>query len=119
MAEINIGKDFNDHPIGRFYSDGEGSGEQFREEVLLKTLKGLRAGEKINIILDDGVEGYGSSFLVEAFAGLVKFGHIKKNDLLDILTFTYKDEDFSFYEEKIYQYIEQAKYKSDEYKGNV
>lgn len=112
MVTINIGKDFSVHPIGRYFSDGAASGEAFRERVLLKAIRGLHAGEKIKIILDDGVDGYGSSFLSEAFAGVVKHGYMKSNELLDLLTFQYNDEDFEFYEMKIKEHISQAIYGS-------
>jgi len=117
MAKLNIGQEFSSHPIGRYYSDGEGSGEQFREEYLKQALALLAEGEKLEVILDDGVEGYGSSFLVEAFAGLIKFGYIKNSDLNEKLSFIYADEDFSFYEKKIFQYIDRAKYGAASYSG--
>lgn len=110
MRKINIGKDFSDHPIGRYRSDGNSSGEVFREEVLIPNLKKLEDNEKIEIILDDGVDGYGSSFLVEAFAGIVKAGIMDSKDLSKRLVFSYSDEDFSFYEGKVRQYIAEAKF---------
>jgi hypothetical protein len=109
MRTINIGKDFSDHPIGRYRSDGDQSGEVFREDYLVPLIKKLASGEKIQIILDDGVDGYGSSFLVEAFAGVVKAGYLSPQKLLQILEFTYSDEDFAFFEEKIREYISEAK----------
>ncbi|WP_141226321.1 DUF4325 domain-containing protein [Photobacterium sanguinicancri] len=75
MAMLNIGTDFSLTPAGRFYSDGSGSGEEFREECLRVKLLALNNNEKLTIILDDGVDGYGSSFLVEGFAGMVKYGY--------------------------------------------
>lgn len=65
---INIAKQFTRFPAGRFYSDGPWSGERFREELLVPALK---TSEIIEIELD-GVAGYGSSFLDEAFGGLVR-----------------------------------------------
>jgi hypothetical protein len=112
LKTINIGKDFSSHPIGRYRSDGDGSGEVFREDYLLPVLSGLVKDEKIEIILDDGVDGYGSSFLVEAFAGVVKVGAMKSEELLNKLIFKYDDQDFNFYEEKIKEYISKAKPKN-------
>jgi len=113
--EINIGKDFSKHPIGRFYSDSDSSGERFREEVLKPILEITKPGEKVVIVLDDGVDGYGSSFLVEAFAGIVKHGYLGNSDLDNLLVFKYQDEDFAFYERKIRQYIKEAKFNSEQY----
>lgn len=108
MTKINIGQDFNDNPIGRFYSDGPGSGEEFREEKLLPALKKLKTNEKLEVIIDDGVDGYGSSFLVEGFAGCVKYGHFKSGELLKKLKIKYDDEEFKFFADKIGQYINEA-----------
>jgi len=110
MKSINVGKEFSDHPIGRYREDGPESGQVFREDHLIPTLKKLKANEKLEIILDDGVEGYGSSFLVEAFAGVVRVGFMKSEDLLGLLTFKYSDDDFSFFEHKIKEYISEASY---------
>jgi hypothetical protein len=115
MKKINIGKDFSPDPAGRFNSDGPGSGEVFREEVLRPMIDQLKGDEKIVIILDDGVEGYGSSFLAEGFAGMVKYGYIKGADLLAKLDIQYEDEDFKFYKNRIIQYITEAKYASEIY----
>jgi hypothetical protein len=67
-VKINIATSFSTEPMGRYLSDGEESGEAFRERVLLPALRGA---EVVEVILD-GTEGYGSSFLDEAFAGLLR-----------------------------------------------
>lgn len=118
MIEINIGKQFSDDPSGRYYTDGKGSGEEFREEVLIPSLNEAKEGsKKILIILDDEVEGYGSSFLVEAFAGVVKFGHMKASDLIELLEFSYDDADFEFYKNRTLQYVNEAKFGSEVYQS--
>lgn len=68
---INIAKDFTRYPGGRFYSDGPYSGEEFRTELLLPVLE---SGDECLIVFD-GARGYGSSFLEEAFGGLVRAGY--------------------------------------------
>lgn len=60
--------DFSCVPAGRYRTDGPQSGEVFREERLIPALK---SGAHLNVILD-GTEGYGSSFLEEAFAGALR-----------------------------------------------
>lgn len=110
---IVIGTDFSSDPSGRYYTDGTSSGEQFREEVLKPSLESCQ--EVITIDLDTNIEGYGSSFLVGAFSGLVKYGYFTKEQLIQRLKFVYKDEDFEFYVKKIQQYINDAQYKSATY----
>jgi hypothetical protein len=68
MKSINIAKDYTRYPAGRFRTDGPFSGEQFREQILEPA---LRIADVVEIELD-GVAGYGSSFLEEAFGGLVR-----------------------------------------------
>ena len=67
---IDIGKDFSRFPAGRYESDGPYNGETFRTKYLLPILKNK---EKVIIELD-GTAGYGSSFLEEAFGGLIRLG---------------------------------------------
>lgn len=65
---INIARDYTRYPAGRFRSDGPYSGQQFREQLLVPA---LGSAEVVSVELD-GVAGYGSSFLEEAFGGLVR-----------------------------------------------
>ncbi|QOV67788.1 STAS-like domain-containing protein [Citrobacter sp. BDA59-3] len=116
--EINIGKDFSSTPSGRYYIDmTESSGEQFREELLWPTLKELKGSQRIKIILDDDVEGYGSSFLVEGFAGIVKYGYMDKADLINKLLLIQNDPDFDLFKKKILQYINEAVFNSKRYES--
>lgn len=115
---LNVGIEFSSLPSGRFYSDKTGSsGEQFREELLREKLKNLKSGHKLKVILDDNVEGYGSSFLVEAFAGMVKYGYMKKDELLSKLEFEFEDDDFAFFKKRIIQYINEAIFNSKPYES--
>jgi len=116
MKTLNIGQDFSPDPCGRYRTDGKGSGEEFREDCLKPVIGSLESNEKLQIIIDDGVEGYGSSFLVEGFAGMVKHGYISSQELLKKIEILYTDEDFEFYKNKIVEYILQAKFNSQVYK---
>lgn len=76
--EFSIAKDFSRHPGPRFKKQGAHSGEALRE--VLKNLLETRQGTIVVIL--DGTAGIGSSFLDEAFGGLIKsagFGHDIKN----------------------------------------
>lgn len=74
MKNISIANDFSIYPGGRTPDDGEYSGEEFRNTFLIPMLD---AGEQAEINFD-GTRGYGSSFLEEAFGGLVRSGHNSK-----------------------------------------
>lgn len=74
MININIANQYSPFPGGRYISDGEHSGEEFRTRFLVPALE---AGEKMVLELD-GTRGYGSSFLEEAFGGLVRLGYAKE-----------------------------------------
>jgi hypothetical protein len=70
--DINIATDYTKKPGGRYVVEGPYSGEEFRELVLKPAfIKALANGENLKVILDGGY-GYGTSFLEEAFGGLVR-----------------------------------------------
>lgn len=72
MKIINIRKDFSRYPAGRYLADGPYNGEKFREKFLIPALsEAINQDEKVKVELD-GVRGYNSSFLEEAFGGLVR-----------------------------------------------
>lgn len=115
MQTLNIGKDFSEIPAGRFKTDGPYSGEAFREDLLKGKINSLGENEKLIIIIDDGVEGYGSSFLTEGFAGMVKYGYIENVALLEKIEIDFQDKDFEFYKNRIIEYIKKAKFNSENY----
>ncbi len=70
--EINIANEYTKTPGGRFEKEGQFSGEDFRKKLLQpKYEECKRRREKLIVNLDGGY-GYGSSFLEEAFGGLVR-----------------------------------------------
>ena len=68
MIKVSVARDFTRFPAGRYKRNGETSGEAFRERFLEEP---IRRGERVTVDLD-GTVGYGSSFLEEAFGGLVR-----------------------------------------------
>ncbi|WP_114835750.1 STAS-like domain-containing protein [Agrobacterium tumefaciens] len=71
---IEVAKDFTKYPGPRYRKSGPFSAEEFREKLLAPKLReAIQAGVKLIVVLDD-VAGYGSSFLDESFAGLVRDG---------------------------------------------
>lgn len=71
-----IAEQYTKTPGGR---KGEYSGEDFREKVLYKIYIDAKKQNKRLIINLDGGYGYGSSFLEEAFGGLVRKLKNEKN----------------------------------------
>lgn len=104
MKTISIADDFSSAPAGRFPDDGPYNGTRFRDEFLLPA---LRSGEDVVVSLD-GVSGFGSSFLEEAFGGLVRVHHINRDDLLRRLTVSYSDSALVFYADSIVDFIQDA-----------
>ncbi len=79
---INIAKEYTKTPGGRYIVEGPYSGEDFRKTVLRPAfIKAKTAGEKLIVIMDGGY-GYGTSFLEEAFGGLVR--DLGDEDISDI-----------------------------------
>ncbi len=72
MISIIISSDFSDTPGGRYINESTFSGEEFREKILLpKYEEAIEKHEKL-LIDFDGCFGFGTSFLEEAFGGLVR-----------------------------------------------
>ena len=105
MKHIFIGRDFSDTPLGRYPEDGEFSGERFREQILAPALK---SSPQVKVTIDDA-EGYGSSFLEEAFGGLVRKGYFRADELKQRLHIECKDPDYLIYRDLIWKYIDEAK----------
>ena len=74
---INIAEQFTRFPAGRYRSDGPYSGQRFREDLLVPA---LREFAPVAVQLD-GTMGYGSSFLEEAFGGLIRTESFEPKDL--------------------------------------
>ena len=102
---ISIAADFSTVPAGRFISDGPNSGERFRNDFLKRNLE---EKDSVTVVID-GVEGYGSSFLEEAFGGLVREFGFKKDDLKKKLVIEFTEPEFQIYSDMIWEYIEEAK----------
>ena len=104
MKTINIGKEFSETPLGRYPTDSGFSGERFREEILRPA---LADNDRVIVKIDDA-EGYGSSFLDEAFGGLVRKGYFTLEALKQKLVIECVDKDYALYEDLIWKYIQEA-----------
>lgn len=93
---INICEEYTDAPGGRYESQGPFSGENFRKKILKpRFIEAANKEEKLFIDFDGGY-GYGSSFLEEAFGGLIRELKEEKNSIykkaLDIIEIKSDDE---------------------------
>ena len=107
MKELSVATAFTTTPGARYRTEGDFSGEEFREEHLEPLfLEAQKAGEKLTVILD-GVEGYATSFLEEAFGGLArKYGADEVNKVLEFVS---QEEEYLIND--IHEYIESTKAK--------
>ena len=101
MTMINIAKDFSRTPGGRHIKDGKYSGEEFRKKLLEPLFADRTERTKIVVILD-GVEGYPTSFLEEAFGQLARI--VGKE--VGLVRFEFVSEEEPLLKEEITQYIE-------------
>jgi hypothetical protein len=102
--KISIGADFSETPIGRYLEDGDFSGQRFREEFLVPALNDF---DKIAVQIDD-TEGYGSSFLDEAFGGLIRHHPFTERDLREKITILCEKPEFKIYEKMVWHYISES-----------
>lgn len=100
MDHISILTDFSPYPTGRYREHGPHSGEALREDLLLHALR-----EHPHVLVDlNGVMDYASSFLEEAFGGLVRAG-LSPESVLDRLVLVGGSADDK---QRIRQYIQEA-----------
>jgi STAS-like domain of unknown function (DUF4325) len=101
--------DYASSPGGRFIADGDFSGEWFRDQILVPALLAAKdKSEKLEVELD-GTSGYGSSFLEEAFGGLVRKGIADSNTLNKFLLITATSPLYAPYKTLADRYVATAK----------
>jgi len=101
---IRIDRDFSQTPGSRNKDEGAFSGEEFLNAILLPKFEQAEK-EGTTLLIDlDGVEGYATSFLEEAFGGLARLHDPKR--VLKILEFKSYDEPLLI--DEITSYINEA-----------
>lgn len=106
---IKVVSDFTDIPGARYKQQGPFSGECFREEILYpKFIESEKKQEELIVDLDGGY-GYGSSFLEEAFGGLVrKLSEENFKNIYDVKKIKIISYDNPVWIDKIAGYIDSA-----------
>lgn len=102
MSFVKI-TDFSPFPAGRYVTDGPYSGQAFRDNVLIPQ---LTENDLVQVDLN-GAFGFGSSFLEEAFGGLVRVGKFSLKTLKEKLKIS--SEDDPLVTDEIWSYIESAR----------
>lgn len=98
---IDIAQEFSDSPSGRYIEDGAFCGANFLNRFLLPNIN-----KYTKIILDfTNVLGYGSSFLEEAFGGLVRETGMSKDEFFKHIEIKTLNDPFLL--EEINQYIDE------------
>lgn len=103
-TEINVGRDFSPVPEGRREEDGPFSAESFRARFLEGA---IRNNVRVRIDLS-GTGGYSSSFLEEAFGGLVRNLKVPSDVIKKLIVLEAKDPRFRTYVEEAYYHVDQA-----------
>lgn len=93
VREIEIGRDYTILPGGRYKKYGPFSGEDFRDSILAPA---LRENSKVIVYLD-GVKTYMSSFLEEAFGGLIRERKFRYDDLKAQLIVKAREPKYAIY----------------------
>jgi hypothetical protein len=104
--EIKIARDFSFSPGPRYIDEGKNSGEKFRKDILFpKFTEAIETKRKIIVDLD-GTDGYGTSFLEEAFGGLIRINKLSYEEIINCLTIISEEEDYL--KDDVFEYLKDA-----------
>ena len=102
IATIAVVDSFSRSPAGRHRTDGPFSGERFREEFLVPA---LRQDSSMFLVDLRGALTLGSSFLDEAFGGLVRVHRFSPRELKRRMSVS---ADLDMYVSKVWSYVDEA-----------
>lgn len=92
--ELVISKEFSATPGPRKKIEGDFSGESLRKGVLVEKLQ-QAINQDVKLIIDlDGTAGYGTSFLEEAFGGLIRENGYSYKTIEDHVVFKSTEEEY-------------------------
>ena len=103
---LKVSTDFSDIPGPRYIREGLYSGEDFRDRLLFPRLhECIERGDTLQIDLD-GTQGYGTSFLEEAFGGLIRVNHLSLSLILEHIIIVSEEE--PYLKDDIEEYMKDA-----------
>ncbi len=92
--KLVISTEFSPTPGPRKKVEGDFSGESLRKGILVEKLQ-QAIDEDVMLIIDlDGTAGYGTSFLEEAFGGLIREDGYSYETILNHITFKSTEEEY-------------------------
>ena len=109
--KIDVARDFYAFPMGRYSpQDGEYTGQKFRETLLAPKLRlAMKSSPPEKLIVNiDGLKVFGSSFLEEAFGGLIREEKFLKSDVKRYLIIESNKKSKKFYADAIQKYVDEA-----------
>lgn len=105
VIKIEVASDFSRTPGPRFKKLGPHSGEEFRDRIV--TALQSAPTESVEVFLD-GTEGYGSSFLEEAFGGLVRHSPYSPDEISRRVKIRAHTRLYQTYADEAERYLEEA-----------
>lgn len=102
-----VKESFSKTPGPRYMKEGEYSGELFRESLLYSAVKNAIDNEDTLLIDLDGTSGYGTSFLEEAFGGLIRKNKLSYEAIERTIKIKSEEEDYLV--DDIKQYLKDAR----------
>lgn len=91
---LKVSTDFSFTPGPRYEQEGKFSGEVFRKDFLEPKLKEA-IKRQVKLFIDfDGTAGYGTSFLEEAFGGLIRVNKYSYEEIFNHIELKSNEEDY-------------------------
>lgn len=95
---------------GRYRSDGDGSGEAFREDILVPAINAaLKIGNRVEVEIDSPL-GISGAFLDEAFGGLISKGHFTREQIAQTMIITTREAIMEIFARMAIRYIQKASF---------
>jgi hypothetical protein len=107
-AKLSIADQFSRVPGARLRRDGANSAEEFRSRLLIPALRSAIDEDSVLEVVLDGTAGYGSSFLEEAFGGLVRSGAFDPRQIRKHLRIVANDVLYAGYRTLAERYLNEA-----------
>lgn len=103
---LSVAREFSRTPGPRYPQEGNFSGALFRRKILLVRIKAAISESEALLVDLDGTAGYGTSFLEEAFGGLIREDGLSAEAVGDVLRIKSDEEPYLI--DDIRSYIAEA-----------